>query len=294
MNTLLIIFSVCAFAANSIAIRTFQLKCEKRGSDTYLFQSLFCLVAAGAYSVSGGLVFDLSVSQAFSAALFGLFFAMAVLFSAECYVCGPMSLTSVIVNSSVVIPVLYSCVVLKEGITFTQISGCILLLLTFFLSAFQKGKTADKGVNFKWLAFVFIAFASNGITAVIQKLYKMSAPQSDGNIFMSFAYLTAAVVLLIAFAVKKNEAKTVNAVSKNALPIAVVLVLSAGLGSFIGNGVLMSLSTKVPAALLYPFVNGGLCVTVSAFSIIIFREKPNIKKIITILVGLSAIIVLNL
>ncbi len=294
MNTLLIIFSVCAFAANSIAIRTFQLKCEKQRCDTYLFQSLFCLVAAAAYSVSGSLVFDLSAPQALSAASFGLFFAMAVLFSAECYICGPMSLTSVIVNSSVVIPVLYSCVVLKEGITLTQISGCILLLLTFFLSAFQRKKTADKGVNFKWLAFVFIAFASNGITAVIQKLYKMSAPQSDGNMFMGFAYLTAAVILFLAFTVKKNEAKTTKSVSKSALPIAIALVLVAGLGSFIGNGVLMSLSTKVPAALLYPFINGGLCVTVSAFSIIIFREKPNIKKTITILVGLSAIIVLNL
>ncbi len=294
MNTFLIIFGVCAFAANSIAIRTFQLKCEKRNSDTYLFQSLFCIVAAVAYSVSGGFIYDLSLPQTLSAALFGLFFAMAVLFSAECYICGPMSLTSVIVNSSVVIPVLYSCIVLKESITITQISGCILLILTFFLSAFLKGESAGKGVNFKWIALVLIAFASNGITAVIQKLYKVSAPQSDGNTFMSFAYLTAAVILIIAFGVKKNEAKAVKAVSGNALPIAVLLVLIAGLGSFVGNGILMSLSTKVPAALLYPFVNGGLCVTVSAFSIIIFREKLDVKKAITILVGLSAIIVLNL
>ena len=56
----------------------------------------------------------------------------------------------------------------------------------------------------------------------------------------------------------------------------------------------MSLSTKVPAALLYPFLNGGLCVAVSLFSIIIFREKLNLKKAITIFVGVSAVIVLNL
>ncbi len=294
MNTLLIILGICAFAANSISIRTFQLKCERQNSDTYLFQSLFCLVAAAAYSVSGGFVFELSVSQTLSAALFGLFFAMAVLFSAECFICGPMSLTSVIVNSSVVIPVLYSCIVLKENITLTQISGCILLILTFFLSTFQKGKAAGKGVSSKWVFLVLIAFASNGITAIIQKLYKITAPNSDGNMFMSFAYLTAAVVLLISFAVKKKEVKAAKAVSRNALPMAIALVFIAGLGSFIGNGILMNLSTKVSAALLYPFVNGGLCVTVSAFSIIIFREKLDFKKSITILAGLSAIIVLNL
>ncbi len=294
MSIILILASVFAFAANSITIRTFQLKCEKRSRDTCLFQSLFCVVAAVAYAVSGGFLIDLTVAQLLSSALFGLFFAMAVLFSAECYVCGPMSLTSVIVNSSVIIPVLYSCLALKESISLTQISGCVLLLITFTLSAFQNSKGSGKSFNFKWLVFVLIAFVSNGITAVIQKLYKISAPESDGNMFMSFAYLTAAVILFAAFILKKSNTDTAKEVSKNALPLALALVLVSGLGSFIGNGILMKLSTEVPAALLYPFLNGGLCVAVSAFSIIIFREKLDIKKAITILVGLSAVIVLNL
>ncbi len=292
MNILLLVCGVLAFAANSLTIRAFQLKCAKTRNDTNLFQALFCIAGALAYMISGRFLFDLTAVQLISAMMFGVFFAGAVLFSASCYLCGPMSLTSVIVNSSVIVPVLYSCVSLGESVTSAQIIGCGLLIITFILSALNSENGNQKRANIKWLIFVLIAFLSNGITAVIQKVYKISAPESDGNIFMGVAYFTAALVLLAAFFAGKNKEKAEK--SKFNVSLAATLILIAGLGSFTGNGILMRLSTQIPAAMLYPFVNGGLCVTVSAFSVLLFREKLSLKKAITIITGLAAVIVLNL
>ncbi len=293
MNILLLICGVFSFAVNSISVRAFQLKCSESKYDVNLFQSLFCLTGATAYAISGHFVYDLTGKQLLSAISFGIFFAGAVLFIASCYTCGPMSVTSVIVNSSVIIPVLYSRFSLKENITVSQTVGIILLIITFILSAFNSENKKQKRINFKWLIFVFVAFVSNGITAVIQKNYKLSAPDSDGNIFMSAAYFTAAVVLLIAFSVMKNKSEK-NFVSNKRLLLSSAFVLIAGLGSFAGNGILMRLSTQLPAAILYPFVNGGICVTASVFSILFFGERLNLKKALTIIIGLSAVIVLNL
>ncbi len=294
MNTLFIILSFLAFSVNSITIRTYQLKCAKTKYDTDLFQSAFCIVASVAYLISGKFLFNLNLSQLFFAVLFGVFFASAVLFSALCYTSGPMSVTSVIVNSSVIIPIVYSCVSLKESMTLFQIIGCVLLLATFVLSAAQSDEKSESKINIKWLVFVFIAFLSNGITAVIQKNYKLSAPESDGNLFMSVAYFTSAVILIISFIVNRQKNKRSKNLSFKFSPLTAVLILAAGLGSFVGNGILMTLSTKVPAAILYPFLNGGLCITVSIFSILFFKEKLTLKKALTILTGLSAVIVLNL
>ncbi len=293
MNTIYILLAVFAFAANSITIRAFQLKGSKCDYDINLFQALFCIVSAVSYFISGRFSFDLNFAQLLSAAMFGIFFAFAVLFSAACYVSGPMSLTSVIVNSSVIIPVLYSCITLNESITATQLVGFILLIVTFVLSAFQSNADAKNRVNFKWLIFVLIAFVSNGITAVIQKLYKISAPMSDGNAFMGMAYLFSAIVLLTSYFRQRSGHENKQKLVEIFSPVNIVLVLVAGLGSFIGNGTLMNLSTVVPAALLYPFLNGGICLAASVFSVFVFRERLTVKKAITILVGLSAVIILN-
>lgn len=149
-----------------------------------------------------------------------------------------------------------------------------------------------KKVRLLWLVFALIAFFSNGVTAVLQKQSKLSAPESNGNIFMGLAYLVAASVQAITFLLKSKSAP--NTAKFRFSPLCAALILCAGLGSFVGNAVLLRLSTQVPAALLYPFVNGGLCITVSVFSIRIFREKLTVFKACAIAVGLASIVFLNL
>ena len=54
------------------------------------------------------------------------------------------------------------------------------------------------------------------------------------------------------------------------------------------------LSASVVAAILYPCINGGLAVFTTLLSFFFFREKPTALKIISILLGAAAIVVLNL
>ncbi len=286
-------FGVLAFAANCLCVRIFQLRCARGRKDTDLFQAAFCTVGAVAYLASAGFEMELELAQGASAVLYGIFFASATLFSAACFQCGPMSVTSVIGNSSVVIPVLYSCVVLKEDITAFQIAGLLLLLVTFSFGAAASRDDGGKRVNVKWLVFLLIYFFSNGASAVVQKVYKLSANASDGNTYMSVAYMTAAAILALSCLRKTAKEPKAPRDGKTVL-LSVFLMLAAGLGSFIGNGVLMKLSTEIPAGVLYPFINGGLCVTVAVCSILLFREKMTLKKALTIFVGLAAVIILNL
>lgn len=293
MNILWIIVSVLTFSASSIATRGFQLKCSRQERDVCLFQALYCLVGAVAYLLRAGFSLALSLSDGLRSALFGVLFASASLFSAFCYDNGPMSLTSVLVNCSGMVPVVYSCLLLREPITGCQLTGILLLIVTFVLSAVSKGSADSEKRSALWLPFVLIAFFSNGMTAVIQKQYKLSAPASDGNGFMGLAYAVAAVVLALAFLVKGKKAPE-SGKRFTLTPLCVLLILCAGLGSFVGNTVLLRLSTVVPAALLYPFVNGGLCVAVSVFSLAFFGENLTRAKAGAVLVGLTSIVLLNL
>ena len=54
------------------------------------------------------------------------------------------------------------------------------------------------------------------------------------------------------------------------------------------------LCTEIPAGILYPTVNGGLCVITAMASFVIFREKPTVLKMLSILSGVAGIVILNL
>ncbi len=296
---LLIIVAVLAFSSNSISLRAFQLHLDKTGSGTQRFQAIYCFIAAAAYFLMAGQEPSLDSRGYLLSILFGIFFASACLNGAACYVCGPMSLTSIITNASVMIPVLYSCIVLKESISVPQIFGCVLLLITFVLSSLSSQK--DRDVNVKWIVLVLIAFLSNGVTAVLQKQYKLNAADPASNRYMALAYAVAAVIVLNAFLLERRKsARSSEGTASGKLTGApyhllyVLLALVAGLGSFGGNGILMSLSTLLPAPQLYPFINGGLALVVSLVSYIFFREKLTLPKLIALFTGLGSIVLLNL
>ena len=77
-------------------------------------------------------------------------------------------------------------------------------------------------------------------------------------------------------------------------PILAIVLVSSALGSFIGNGILMSLNTRMPATILYPMVNGGIGVLVAIVSCTVFKERLTVLKFLAILTGVASIVFLNL
>ena len=299
MDILLMLLAVTAFSANQICTRLYQLKIQKRPFTVYMYMSFFCLVAAIAYFVQVGGDTNFNAKILLFAMAFGAFFVGAILFSAKGFETGPMSLTGIILNSSVVITVLYSCIVYEEPIELMQIIGCALLFVTFILSATGSGDSnSEKGkANSKklliWTLFVFIAFFSNGTTAILQKEIKLAEDVGNGNLFMGIAYLTSAVIFFVYYIFHHEKGTVKEASTKTKLAFLAVGLIS-GLGSCLGNGIIMTLSTQVNAAVLYPCVNGGLALLVSIVSCAVFKEKLTTKKLITIIIGILSIIVLNL
>ena len=122
--------------------------------------------------------------------------------------------------------------------------------------------------------------------------YVQQLLQANSGAFLGTAYLVSAIVIAILFFVKKGNQQTTHFVQS--LPKTVAYSLLSGFGSFAGNGLLMYLSTKINGGVLYPVINGGLCLVCSAVSFLVFREKPTRQKAAAILTGLAAIVLLCL
>ncbi len=293
MQGVLILISVLSFSLNSILTRIFQIKLQKSKYSINLYQALFSAVAAVAYlivSLKGNISFSMHIIL--PAVMFGACFSGAVLFSARCMEMGYMSLTSVITNLSLILPVMFSWVVAKEPITINTIIGLILIIITLVLSSISAKSGGADNLK-KWLLFVAIAFFANGGSAICQKQYQLTYGGSDTMLFMGAAYFVSALIFLGVFLKRNSKEKQPLTGQITSLGAMVALSVLSGLGSFAGNGLLGYLSDKVNGGILYPCINGGLSIVVSIASFLFFKEKLSNKKLAAIFTGVLAIILLN-
>ncbi len=282
--------AVVCFSANSVCTRFFQVKLQSERHSISAYQALFCTVAAVLFFLSGEKEIP-TADTVCSGILFGVFFFCAVMFSTAGFEKGSMALTSVIVNMSLILPVLYSTLILGEKMGVGHVVGIVLFLVTFVLSSDSVKK---ERIGRGWLIVVLVAFLCNGMSAVVQKRYILHSEEAQTGLLMAIAYLTAALLfagrfLLSPEGMRKEERPTV----RYSLSLCVVAMIS-GAGSFGGNLLLCNLSDKINGSVLYPCVNGGLCLLLTGVSCLIFREKLNVRKTIALLCGGIAIVILNL
>lgn len=287
----LLLLTPFLFAVGSIGIRVFQLHFQNRRCAIWVFQGAYCIVATIAYATQIRQAPD--AGTAILAAIFGVFFFLATRNGARSYELGPMSLTSVISNSSLLIPTLVSVFVWNEVLTVRQIIGIVLLFATFIISA-NSEKNGGK-VNLRWICVVFVAFLANGCTATLQKFQEKRAVET-GSAFLCIAYGTAALCLAgySLYKYVRTDPSEPKVLFRGNPWLLAGLTVASGLGSFGGNLLMQILCTKINGGIMYPVINGGLCVIVSLAAFFLFREKPTVRKCCAIVTGLAGIIILTI
>lgn len=292
MNFLLAILSASAHSVNSISLRLYQTKFQKTVADLRLFQGFVMLIASFGYFALNGFSLKLDTVGLLLALCYGLDLVLTGVTVSICYQCGPMSLTSVISNACVVLPIAVGCIFYQEVMNLRQILGIVLLGITLALPCFD-GKSSGGKISWQWFPLILMAFFFNGMGAVLLNIYGRVADASGRNAYLTIGYFTGALLYLL-ISLSHHKRMDLKPGKGFFSPLLLPVLLGSALGSFIGNGILMSLNTKMPATILYPMVNGGIGVLVAAVSCTVFKEKLTKLKFIAILTGVASIVFLNL
>ena len=292
MNFLLAILSASAHSVGSVSLRLYQTKLQKSVADLRLYQGLAMLLAAILYWGLNRFSLKLETTGVLLALCYGLDLVLTGITVSICYLCGPMSLTSVISNACVVLPIAVGCIFYQEVMTFNQILGIVLLGITLALPCFESSNSSGK-ISWQWFPLILLAFFFNGMGAVLLNIYGRVADAAGRNAYLSIGYFVGAFLYLLIslYHHKRMDLKQGKGFFS---PLLSVVLAGSALGSFIGNGILMSLNTKMPATILYPMVNGGIGVLVAIVSCTAFKEKLTVLKFLAILTGIASIIFLNL
>ena len=110
MNLLLALLSATAHSMGSVAVRTYQTRLQRSMADFRLYQAAVALIVSVSNLILSGFVVELDRMGFILGLCYGLDLALTGILTAKCFACGPMSLTSVITNACVLLPIAVGCI----------------------------------------------------------------------------------------------------------------------------------------------------------------------------------------
>jgi len=281
----LIIILLCMMATAKMCLQSgFGKEKVKNTADTMVFNGFVFFFSALIFSYRligcSPIVWAYASVTAVFSALFQMFYMKALSI-------GNVSLTVLITNFSMVINVLFSYLWYQEPISKLRLVGILMTLAAFVICTdFKSGKSMEK----RWLLFAVCSlFMTSGIS-VSQKIFAESAYQAESQAFVSCHYAVAAVLTLVfyLFLKQKGEGKTFPIDRKT-----ILTTLATGTILSVYQALYTHSVSVIDGTFFYPATTGGIVVFSTLSGVVLFRDKLNCKQIISIVLGIAAVVLMS-
>lgn len=276
-----LIFAILSSALVSIIMRLSEEKVTNKMSF-FLANYAVCTLLGVFFTVQGG-----GVRGTFSPAfpiLFGclsgfLFLYSFVLFRKNVARNGVV-MSATFMKLGVLIPTLMAILIFREQPRVPQILGICLAVAAILLLHLEPGSTGLGSGKWLLLLLLFLSGLTDGTANIYDKL---GAPEGK-DLYLVFTFLTAMVFSgILAFAAKQR-----------------ICLWDIGFGAAIGipnyfsSRFLLGALRTVPAVVVYPVYSVATIVVITAFGVLLFREKLGLRKLLALLIIFAALALLNL
>lgn len=215
-------------------------------------------------------------------------FATGYLFAAVCTMLaineGSLSLTSLAISFSLLIPTVYGLVFYDEPLTVWFFIGLALLIGSLILINTNGGEIK---ITLKWGIYIILAFVGNGACSTVQNVYARSF--SGGSSEFMIIALSIVFAFLLGISIFKERPGIVPSVKKYWY-----LMVLCGVANGASNLFVIALSPNMPASIMFPLISAGGIVLTSLISIFIYRERLSVLQYIGMVLGIGAIVFLNI
>lgn len=296
-NVLLLITAIVGISIQQISQKAYN---KKVGGGAFIFSAASALVAMLVFLIAskGELSFQMEVVG--YSVLFAVGYCMALAFSFLAIANGSLSLTSLVLQFSLIIPTFYGIFFLQEETDFFLFAGIALLVASIVLVNIPVGEKKEKNAEteqteknqnkttWKWALFALLMFIGNGGCSTVQKMQQTHFNGLYKSEFMIVALIitTVALVVISLFTERKEM---LPALKKGVGYYAVY-----GVANGISNLIVLLLATKMSSSIVYPVLSAGGIVITSFVSVFVYKEKMNLFQKIGLILGVLAIVALNI
>lgn len=287
-----LIIPLCILAVSKITIQSRLAKQEiSQPIDAAVFNSIIFLSSA-LFSFHA-LLRGIDHTTVIYGGLFGLCNVLFQFLYCFALRMGTVSVTVLIINCSMLIPVIISVLCWNESLTIFRIAGIILILLTFILNTSStSAKKIQAEAKQGWEMCLIGAFLANSGCNIVQKAYTYQYTEADNTGFVASAYvfstiLSAAITFILLLRKRHSISHLLSPkILFAAVSIGGILCLFQILNTY-------ALS-RLNATVLLPAYNGGTTLLASCAGLLIFHENLKRNQIAAIIIGVTGIVCLCL
>ncbi len=254
----------------------------------HLFSAMSAFVAALFFVLTSGMSFEYTTEAFFYSVLFAIAYGTATLCSFLAIEHGPLSLSSLMLSYSTALPTVYGILFLDEAVEVHTVIGLVLLCASLFFINYEGKQTEKKTITLKWGIYAFLAFLGNGACTTIQKVQQINCDGKFKNEFMIVALLMVSVALMVFALVKEKKTIVIN------LKIGVVWYTSCGLTNGLVNLLVLVLSLRMAASIMFPLISAGGIVASVLVALFVYKEKLSKYQCVGVLLAIPSIVALSM
>lgn len=283
---ILIILLLCILATSKVTLQSrFGRKNLSTKSDNIIFNAIVFLTAAILFSPS---ISNTSLGTWIFAAVFGLFTVIFQLSYTNALSLGNVSLTVMVVNLSMLFPVLASVILYHEHITPLRVIGILLIISSFILCV---DINAKEKLSPLWLFSTLVATFANGGIGIVQKIFGASIFHDEKKAFVSCSYTISFMITFLFFVVTHIRQKNSTAYKK---ATTYLFAISAGIILAVFQWLNTYAISIIDGSFLFPIYSGGSIILSTLVGVLFFKDKLTHKQKISILLGIVSVVIMNL
>ncbi len=222
------------------------------------------------------------------ALLFAIGFIVAMVMMVEALKYGPVVLTSLIMQLSLIGATVWGFFFWGDEFTWLVGVGLVLVAFSLWLCLYTGQKESQK-ISVKWLLCVLLMFVGNACCTIVQKTQQIAFDGKYGNFTMMIA--TGISAFVASFLYLKSDKKD----SRCLLRTSWYFPVAAGVLNALANlFVILMANTSLSPSLIYPVLSIGSLMVTTFFSVFIFKEKMRWWQWIGVVVGATAVVLLSI
>ena len=263
---------------------------RQKHADPYLCTMLIGATVFLFYAVYGQFKFTFDYRTLIYGLFFGCAYCLGYIFQIKALEVGEVSLTSLVLSYSLVVPILFGIIYYKDSVSVWFFVAFALLIAALFLINYEPGNksenTDSKRNKRLWLLFAALAFLGNAFCVILQTLHQKSIGGQRFE-FMAFAMSLVIVVNAVLSYFNNKKLNTTSQSFKKGWWCAIILGLLNG----VTNLSYMILASRgiIPVSLLNSFISVGSLLLTFIFSLLIFREKLRKLQLVGFFIGLVSV-----
>lgn len=187
----------------------------------------------------------------------------------------------------ILVPLVYSVAFLGNGMSIYQWIAIPLMLVSFVLMNLKEMQL--KGSKPVYYFYCAVLFLTNGLYGTLLKMQSIyHDEQKNSMVILTFAIMGVIAFVQLALREKGKTFEAFRMNKKAILPLILCLASAA-----LAINMLVLVIPMIDEKTLYTVENGGVLVVSALYSFFIFKEKPNLPKVIGIILATVSITILS-